>query len=65
MATKTAKTKTPPPGDDFTETKLSAFRLPGETRKQLQELADALQGGNQAATLREIIRTAHRKEFGR
>lgn len=63
--TKTAKSKTPPVGDDYTETKLAAFRLPGETRRQLQELADALQGGNQAAALREIIRVAHRKEFGR
>lgn len=59
MTAKTAKTK------ESTSSTLVAFRFPPETIKQLTELAEALQGGNQAATLREIIRTAHRREFGK
>lgn len=59
MTAKTNKTK------QSTSSKLVAFRFPPETITQLEELAEALQGGNQAATLREIIRTAHRREFGK
>lgn len=63
MATKT-KAKTPQQAEE-TGKKLVAFRLASETIDQLAALADALQGGNQTATLREIIRQAHRREFGK
>lgn len=38
--------------------------LGAEADQQLQELADRLHRGIVAPTLREIIRKAHREEFG-